>query len=200
MKKLLLTTTALLTAVSLQAQGTVSFANNSAAAISNSLTSLRVVGGTTFSVALYFLPDSATPPTTADFDLARTVVGSGIFLGTAANPSGLFNVGARTAPTATAGGLGWFQVRAWETAFGGTYEAALNNPNAVGGRLALVGTSNIFKVDTGDPTTTPAGTAAPITGTGLLQGFYVTPVPEPTVMGLGLLGIGALLMLRRRSK
>lgn len=199
MKKLLLTTTALLTAVSLQAQGTVSFANNSAAAVSNSLTSLRVVGGTTFSVALYFLPDSAQTPTTGDFDAARTVVGSGIFLGTSANPSGLFNVGARTAPTATAGGFGWFQVRAWETAYGSTYEAALNSPG-IGGRPALVGTSNIFKVDTGDPTTTPAGTAAPITGTGLLQGFYVTPVPEPTVMGLGLLGIGALLMLRRRSK
>jgi MYXO-CTERM domain-containing protein len=198
MKKILLTTVATLAAVSMYAQGTVTFANNSAAAISNSITGVRVLGGTTFRVALYYLADSANPPTTADFtERGLNLLPDGVFLGTSANPSGLFNLGTRSAPTSPAGGAGWFQVRAWEAAYGLTYEAAINAP-ATGGRQALVGTSNIIKVNLGNPTTTPPGTAGSLTASGL-QGFYVVPVPEPTTIGLGLLGLGALLALRRRK-
>jgi len=195
MKKLILTASAILAAVSVHAQGTVALANAGASAVSNILTQARIPVGTAFHVALYYLPDQASTPTTQDFT-ERGI----ILAGDAMFPqfAGIFNGGTKTAPTSTAGGLGWFQVRAWEYAFGNTYDAAVSNPASQGGRLALVGTSNALKVDTGDPTTVPPGTAGSLTGSGL-QGFYVVPVPEPTTIGLGLLGLGALLALRRRK-
>jgi hypothetical protein len=192
MKKLILLSAATMTAVSVFGQGTVAFLNNTATAVSNITTSARVVGGTTFSVALYYLPDSATPPVAGDFT-ENGVIGKGFFSGA----PGIFNVGTRTAPTPAPGGVGWFQVRAWETAYGSTWEQAVNAP-AIGGRLALAGTSNVIKVTLGNPTTTPPGTAGSLTGSGLLS-FYVVPVPEPSVIGLGLLGVGALMLLRRRK-
>lgn len=182
-----------LTAASLFGQGTVAFLNNSASSVSNITTLARVVGGTTFRVALYYLPDSANAPTADDFTAANTVIGQGFFSGA----PGIFNVGARTAPTPEPGGVGWFQVRAWESVYGATWDLAVSAP-AQGGRLALAGTSNVIKVTLGNPTTVPPGTAGSLTGSGLLS-FYVVPVPEPSVIGLGLLGVGALLMLRRRK-
>ena len=183
-------------------QGTVVFAN-AGATISNILTLAPVPAGSIFAVALYWLPDSPTAPTTADFDaagpgaraaVATNFAGAGIF------SAGTVRIEGITPPGANA----WFQVRAWERLYGGrvvnSYEEALTTPVDPGqARPILAGTSNIFKVDTGDPTTTPPGTPAPIYGAGKLQGFYVVPVPEPSLVGLGVLGIGALLMLRRRS-
>lgn len=191
MKKTLITAAALVAAVNIYAQGTVTFANASASAVSNSLTSARVASGTVFKVALYYLPDSPTAPTAAEFDNATILLPS---VGFAA--PGIFSGGTRSAPT-SGGGAGWFQVRAWETAYGDTYENAVRAP-AQGGRLALVGTSNIMKVNLGNPTITPPTTAGTLIGAGL-QAFYVVPVPEPTTIGLGLLGLGALLALRRRK-
>lgn len=193
MKKLLLLSAATMTAVSVFGQGTVAFLNNSATSVSNITTSARVVGGTTFSVALYYLPDSPSAPAAGDFTQDGVIIGQGFFSGA----PGIFNVGARTAPTPAPGGVGWFQVRAWETAYGSSWDQAVNAP-AIGGRLALAGTSNAIKVTLGNPTTVPPGTAGSLTGSGLLS-FYVVPVPEPSVIGLGLLGVGALMLLRRRK-
>jgi hypothetical protein len=187
MKKYTITLIASVAALTAFGQGTVNFSTPNGVYVTNSSTQARVVTGSAFKAVLYYLPDSAATPTTADFD-------SGEVLGAAANfgpLAGAFVGGTRTAPTAAPGGLGWFQVRAWETAFGADYATA----SRVAG--ALVGTSNIFKVDTADPTTTPAGTATLLTG--LLQSFVLYPVPEPSVIGLGILGLGALLMLRRRK-
>lgn len=192
MKKLVLLSAISLTAASLFGQGTVAFLNNSASAVSNITTLSKVVGGTTFTVALYYLPDASVAPPAEEF-LQGTIVGKGSF---SAAP-GVFNVGTRTAPTPAPGGVGWFQVRAWETAYGSTWEQAVSAP-AQGGRLALAGTSNIIKVTLGNPTTVPPGTAGSLTGSGLLS-FYVVPVPEPSVIGLGLLGVGAFVLLRRRK-
>lgn len=194
MKKLLITASVMLAAVSLHAQGTVAFANAGASAVTNSLTQARIPVGTAFRFALYYLPDQATAPTTADFDRGTILTPDAVI----PQFAGIYNGGTRTAPTTAAGAPGWFQVRAWEYAFGNSYEAAVANPVTQGGRLALVGTSNIIKVDTGDPTTTPPGTAGTLTGNGI-QGFVLVPVPEPTTIGLGLLGLGALLALRRRK-
>jgi len=182
-------------------QGTVTFANPGAA-VSNMLTSAPVPAGNAFWAALYWLPDSPNPPTTADFDAAgptaiaytTNFVAAGVIMGGTVRIEGI------TPP----GGNAWFQVRAWEHIYGGrqinSYAEALATPvDPTAGRPILAGTSNIFKVDTGDPTTTPPGTPGPLTGTGKLRGFYVVPVPEPSLVGLGVLGIGALLMLRRRS-
>ena len=182
-------------------QGTVNFANPGAS-VSNILTLAPVPAGNQFWAALNWLPDRPDAPTTADFDaageaaIAKTTnfTAAGIIVGGSVRIQGL----------TPAGGNAWFQVRAWEHLYGdrvvNSYEEALTTPlDPSVGRPILAGTSNIFKVDTGDPTTTPPGTPAPIYGAGKLQGFYVVPVPEPSLVGLGVLGIGALLMLRRRS-
>lgn len=199
MKKLAILGVGLALAVQTYGQGTVVFLNSGSTAVSNILTSARTVAGTTFAVALYYLRDTGqSAVTTADFDAglatgAAAIVGPNVGF----QAAGIYSGGTRTAPTPQAGSTGWFQVRAWERAYGQTYDAALSAPE-IGGRLALVGTSNIIKVDTGDPTSTPAGTAGTLTGSGI-QWFWVTPVPEPSVIGLGLLGVGALLLLRRRK-
>jgi hypothetical protein len=95
-------------------------------------------------------------------------------------------------------------VRVWETAFGATYEQAVNNPFPIGGRLAIVGTSNIIRVTTGDPSTVPPGIPASLVNAGL-QGFCLgwcnVCIPEPSALGLFLIGAVALLLmpLRRRG-
>lgn len=196
MKKYLVMLTAALTTATAFGQGSVGFANSSAASVSNSITMARVAAAE-FRVALYFLPDVGVTPTTEAFDAARMVVATTNFFA-----PGLFQGGAAVVPApfiTPAGGTGWFQVRVWEIAFGTSYEAARDNPNqVVPGRLALIGTSNILKVDTGDPTSVPAGTPTPLTAAGL-KTFFVTPVPEPSTLALGALGLSALLFLRRRK-
>jgi hypothetical protein len=191
MKKLTLTALTTMAAVTLFAQGTVNFQNASTSLATNGLSLTALPVGTAFRFALYFLPDQATTPTSADFDL------NGVALGASAGVSpvaGRFSGGTRTAPI-PGSTAAWFQVRAWETAFGDTYETALHNTQASGGRLALIGTSNIMRVTTGNPLGTPVVPAASLS----LQGFVLMPVPEPSTIGLGLLGLGALLALRRRK-
>jgi len=192
MKKLAIMAAAVFATVNIFAQGTVNFSNIGGGGITNSLTSARVIVGSTFMVQLYYSPDSASAP--AD-DLLMPLAG----VGTIGPIPGIYSAGVRTAPVTPAGASAWFQVRAWEAAFGTSYEAALANSQSVGGRLALVGKSNTFKVNTSDPTLIPPENAANLIAAGL-QGFLITPViPEPSVIGLGLLGAGALLLLRRRK-
>lgn len=193
MKKLTLIAAAALVAISGYSQGLVQSANTASTLVTNSLTGAAVVAGTTFRVALYYLPDQATAPTSTDFDERGQMLGVAVGF---APVAGRYSTGTRSTPTTTApGDSAWFQVRAWETAFGADYMAAKNNPNAIGGRLALIGTSTIIRVATGNPNTTPPGNPTAIA----LPGFLMAPVPEPSVIALGFLGLGALFLLRRRS-
>jgi hypothetical protein len=169
-------------------QGTVTFV---AANITNSQTGILAIPGTTFKVALYWLPDQATPPTTADFTQANVAWTTNLTLNGGAN-AGIVRINGITPSGAPA----YFQVRAWEAIYGDTWDAAYSAP-AQGGRVALAGTSNVGRIDTGDPTTVPPGTAPNTAIT--LKGFTLVAVPEPSVLALGALGIGALLLLRRRS-
>lgn len=183
MKKTLITAVAVLATLNMYGQGTVVFSNSGGAPVINSRTGVNVVAGSTFKVGLYY---GAVGATESEFAM----------LGASANifpTAGFFSAGNRTAPIAAAGGNGQFQVRAWESAFGTDYAQVLGTGNPG----ALVGKSNIMLVDTGDPTSTPAGAPTPIAP--LMQGFSLTPVPEPSVIGLGLLGAVSLLMLRRRK-
>lgn len=191
MKKLALLAAVVVAAGTSYGQGTVGFANASATAVSNSVAGGRVAT-TAFKVSLYYLPwvSDSQVPTTADFDSGSVVATSPLYA------PGLYNnggVAVRVDAITPSGGNGWFQVRAWETAFGADYAAASTRIGA------LVGTSNIMKVDTGDPTTQPPGAATTLISAGL-RTFSVYPVvPEPTAIGLGLLGLGSLLLLRRRK-
>jgi len=187
MKKILLTFAGVLLAIGVQAQGTVNFANNAATAISNIVTGARVPAGNTFLAQLYYgaagLADdssfqSVTNPA-ATFTLAGQVL-------------------AGTRSTTLAGGsTGSFQIRAWQASLGPTWEVAFPAWQS-GAAGPVLGKSGIIQVKTADPFASPPGTPTSlITGTGL-TGFYLTPVPEPTVIALGALGLAALLYRRRK--
>jgi hypothetical protein len=163
--------------------------------ITNILT-MMPVAGTAFRVSLYYLPytEGAPPPTSDQFvtplrpDIPPPLVPGGVFLPTT-----------RTTPSTTApGDFAWFQVRAWEAAFGTSYEQAAATPPSPGGRCALIGTSNIVKVRTDGPTSPPG-----ILQQAVLNGFFVAPCPEPSARGLGVLGLGVLALrsnFRRRTR
>jgi len=104
--------------------------------------------------------------------------------------AGVFLGGGRTVPTTQNGGIGQFMVRVWDTRGGATYDLAKNN---FGG--FQFGNTGVFNVDTADAAAIPIPTAANMN----MPTFNLTIVPEPSVIGLGLLGAGALLLLRRRK-
>jgi hypothetical protein len=176
-------------AVQTYGQGTVTFA---AANITNSVTSALAVSGTSFKIALYWLPDSANPQSTADFGPTTVAATTNLTLVGGVN-GGVVRIEGIT----PAGAPAWFQIRAWENVVNGdAWEQAITR--TVGARGALIGTSNIGRIDTGDPTAVPPGTAPNTALT--LKGFTLYPVvPEPSTIGLGILGIASLLLLRRRS-
>jgi len=189
MKKLLLTSAlAIIATLSSYGQGSVAFANSATTKVTDSAgVALPTTAG--YVVELMYAPDG-TPA--AAFDLAATRVGGTTTIFPVA---GQFNGGNRTVTTLSpAGGFGLFQVRAWQGAAGASYAEAMLTGNA----NYQAGKSGIFRVDTGDPTTVPPGTPANLVANGL-TGFSVSPIPEPSVIALGLLGAGALLMLRRRK-
>jgi hypothetical protein len=179
-----------------QAQGTVTFGNNSSSALTNGFTMQRLIAGTIFRVALYYMPDGPEP-TREQMLLLGVQIGASAPIAPAA---GLYAAGTRTTPVTTPGaGFAWFQVRAWETAFGTSYEQALLNTMPQNGRLAATGRSNIIRVKTGDPVNNIAPGALTAFG---LQTFCVGSfecVPEPTSFAMAALGLGALILLRRKS-
>jgi hypothetical protein len=89
---------------------------------------------------------------------------------------GKINAGTRTTPEF---GTFNFQVRVWEVA----------DPNHTG-------MSDIVVVTTGNPNGMPTPTLPASLG---LTSFQMVVVPEPSVIALGALGAGALLLLRRRK-
>jgi hypothetical protein len=119
----------------------------------------------------------------------RTVT-SGAFAGTVIQPAAAVPVPG----VATAGQLASFQLRVWDTKGGtiATWAQVLQNPNV------LRGESDIFTVKYAlGGTASPPNVAPFLEG---LQSFNVyTAVPEPSVIALGALGAGCLLLLRRRK-
>jgi len=191
MKKLLLITAlAAVASLSAYGQGSVNFANSTATRVilqNADGTTTFAPTGSRFAIELVAAPDGT--PTDA-FQFAATRVGQ---TATFFPVAGQFSAGGRTALNVTpAGGFGLFQVRVWETANGVDY-----NDSVLRG-VGFAGQSGILRVDTGDPTTTPPGPAGSLL-TGGLASFTVSAVPEPSTIALGLLGIGTLLMLRRRK-
>jgi hypothetical protein len=192
MKKILLINAlAVLATLNSYGQGSVNFANNGATRVfMNDGNPVPV--GSRFTAELMYAPDGSQ----AIFGETAIRVGGTTDFGGTVGVVGTFSGGGRTVGTITpAGGFGLFQIRVWETAAGNDYRAAI----LTGDPQWQAGTSAVLRVDTGDPTTTPAGAAAPLVGTGGLTSFTLSPVPEPSVIALGLLGAGALLALRRRK-
>jgi hypothetical protein len=190
MKKLILIATCMLASLAAYAQGTVTFANSAStlvtfgttADVPAALQGTSLPTGTTavpsdFRVALYWLN-----PTSSAFEM----------LGGAASiapVAGRFSNGTRTTG-GVAGATETFMVKAWSA--GGTYssyEAAL----ASGLSSVYVGETASFSNATGGAGT-PAGPPVPLSG---FTGLSVRPVPEPSIVALGLLGAAALLIRRR---
>ena len=170
------------------AQGTVNFANLSTSRVTR-MDGTFVTASDGIRAELVYAPDGTSP---ALFDSIAIRLGMDVAVGVPV--AGAFNGGTRTAPTATPGGHGLFQVRAWSGWAGPDYRSALatGNPNV------WYGQSAILRVDTGDPTIVPPETPRPLTG---LTSFCVGPfncIPEPSTVALGMLGAAALLLVRRR--
>jgi len=181
MKKLLCIAALMIVAAGAFAQGTVTFANSSATAITNSATSQRPAVGDIL-VGLY----GSTSLGLGQNDSSLTLVGAAAVL----TSPGRFSDGTRNIGTANS--TVTLQVRAWSAAYA-TYEAAV--AAGVGG--TLLGKSVVWEQATGGG----VNPATAITGTPGVNAFLVTPtpVPEPSSIALGLLGLGAVALIRRRK-
>lgn len=184
MKKLLTIAACLLASLAAMAQGTVNFSNGTASLV-------RFASTADVPAALQGLTaGSAGGPALATWHVALYWQSGGSFsqLGAA----GTFNAGAGRFVAGTRGnasatpGTETFKVVAWSGS-AATYEAAL----ASGDSSVYVGSSAAFSNATGGGTT-PAQALSGFTG------LTVAPVPEPSIVALGLLGAAAL-MLRRRN-
>jgi len=168
------------------AQGTVIFNNSSASLVTYGEgpdVGTGLATGGAFSVALY----SAATGTT-DVNSFTQIGAAG-----AINPvPGRYSAGVRTTGLETAAGDdAAFLVRAWSTADGATWEEA----SVVVG--AWQGTSSVFESATGGAGD-PAGPAVALSGSNVAFTVALVPVPEPSVIMLGIAGAG-LLWFRRKK-
>jgi len=180
MKKLLIALAAVLITATSYGQGTVYF-------------NTRVVGVVDAPVTLQ---GGGSPG--PDYSAQLFLVGAGGSL-TALTPATTFRTGSAAAqqyvqpvdvvviPGTTAGGSATLQMGAWKTSLG-----SFDQAKAAG----LAGISTVFTVDgLGNGTTLPPANLAGANGA--LTGFVI-PVPEPSVIALGVLGASALLLRRRK--
>lgn len=193
MKKILLTAAAVFVTLSIYAQGTIDFKNDTTSLIRNGNNGgALVTSADGIRVALYWAPLSNPD----NF----TVLVPSLVVGAVPPVPGQFFGGTRTTGTETlAGTTGRFIVKAWEAAYGATFEEAVANTSM--GRPALRAESPVFTLSTGNPGGSPPIPAANLQGTLAAPGFtgLTVMVPEPSMIALGLLGAGSLLLFRRRK-
>jgi hypothetical protein len=192
MKKLLLTAAAILATLNMYAQGTGSGVvnyNTTGAADANRVwvNSTGAAGegtraaGPSYVTALWWGPAG-----TLDDGNMVQVGGQTAFL-TGAAAGTFFGSGRTITGLPVNGSVVSLQSRSWLVTGATGYADARENGKGPIFDLKLKDPSNALEV-------TPS-----VGGAVGWRGYAVTPVPEPSVIGLGLLGAGALLMLRRRK-
>ena len=179
MKKLLLLTTLLVGGLlSHGQQGAVTFANSAGtplqAAGTNVSATVALYGSTSTNLA----SDTSLTPIGSTVNTLPTV--PGVFVG------GTRNIG-------NPGDLVTLQVRAWTGGFATwdlAFAASLANPT-----IYVTRNGPMWQQVVGGGTLP----TAPITGAGRFTGATLTNVPEPSSIALGLLGLGAIVLFRRRK-
>ena len=187
MKKLTATMLAsALVGLSAYAQGTISFVNlnggglNAPDTLSDGTTKLS---GTGYMAALMV--------GTTDANMTQ-VAQTGFLTGGGA---GYFNGGTVTVAGIAGGAAVSVQVDIWNTAAGASFGAA--QTAGLGGTADAYAQSAILHLNLGDPSATPPGLPAALTG---LSSLKLNPaVPEPSSLALAGLGAAALLVFRRRK-
>jgi len=183
MKKLLIA--AALTvgiSASVLAQGTVIFESDQSTGTitTNDNNTSHFAHTGTYQVALLWAAGTTPVPVG---NLTQLVVFTG-------NNNGFFHDGTPvTTGAQTPGAPAIFLVQGWTGNFANYAAAVAGN--------ALVGQGVEFVNNTGNPTTTPAGT--PVSTTGFDGNLILVPAPEPATIALGGLGAAALLLFRRRK-
>jgi len=174
MKKLLATSVLGLLAAGAMAQGTVNFANNG-----------NQPGTTTPLGRVYLGSVGTLADNTVDVQLyynGAAVSGVSAVKSSAGAGTGQFLGGSVTLANVTAGSTVNLDVKAWVASTGATYDLASSK-----------GESGSFAYVTG------GGGAPPASPTTLLgMPSFVVAVPEPTTLALGAIGLGALLIRRRK--
>jgi hypothetical protein len=191
MKKLIPFLALTVLATGAYAQGVITFANN---VITTSTpyvldTAGARLTGTQYAAQLYYGASASS--------LAAHTAAPNRFRAAGSSLAGTWSTTTGANRTLTGGGPTvpvFAQVRVWDLNAFATYEAAV----AGGG---IVGNSTIFTY-TQRLSSPPATTDTYMTdaaGNPLFGGFQIAIVPEPSVIGLGIIGVGALFMLRRRK-
>jgi hypothetical protein len=201
MKRLMMTAALAISACGVFAQGTITWNNGPANAISWAAGlpfTGPVAGAQGIKVGLYYNGASG-----------YTLVSSTPYLGTLSsgatnvNVNGRWNTGAAVAvPGLPAGQTGTFQVRAWSGDFA-SYEAAVAGNALYGAGPGASVEAITFQNATGgvvDPVSGIPGAAAALAlPAGQTVGTLGGVIPEPSTYALAGLGLGALLLMRRRK-
>lgn len=181
MKKTLVTVLAAAAMVATSyGQGTISFANGAAQLIT--LDGSPAAAASAAKVQLYWAPAGTT-----DFNLFQAA-GAAVNVGVPL--AGRFSGGTRTVGLTGDGNAGGTYAIAVAAYIGTDYASSDTR-----------GVSAIFGMDTGDPTSVPAGTPALLNSVAEFTGVNMTTtvIPEPTSMALAGLGAASLLIFRRRK-
>jgi hypothetical protein len=196
-KTLLLAALILTTTLSTLGQGVVNFNNRVTADVNGPLVDAPItlsdgttrLAGTGYMAALYGAPGAGAAESSLVM-LANPSTGATVVSFRTGAAAGYVNVGAegaRIIPGAAYGSQVTVQIRAWTAGYA-TYELAAASVDASIGKSGLV---------TMGTTTGPTDQVIPrMVG---LTSFNIVPVPEPSSIALGLLGLGAIALMRRRK-
>ena len=187
MKKLLLAAISVCAAGAVYAQGTLNFGNSTTTRITTSSGANVPAGNPSpFIAGLYW---GASGTAVDSLELLTMTQNWGPF-------AGIFQGGTATFPVA-GGTEVTLQVRVWSEGYP-TYEAAA----AAGLPTVEFGTGPLQTLALGGagvPPGPPQSLTSPTGGGTPFTGFQLQVVPEPSTIALGLLGLGALALFRRRK-